>query len=265
MTSEAKSVWNGGYLSDAEQLEHGLIDKNDEKNIYGVFTEAGKNKFFGFFDMQIDDAVSLLKQMGPDAVTFLERHRAFKDDSDELKDPPEKDACANGGGVVWAFKQIFGFVGIHSNNIWDNGLYGEIWRILSQKIKVSNKKLIKEAITRVSHAILDVYMERDYVEDDDVQGVEKYNSETLTKHIAEKLYSTLYLKSLITLLISKVKKRTGKLIKRTRKRRKDRKRQRQEKWQEDQRRLKHKTEEELTGGAGSSGKSKDLKEFKLRF
>lgn len=195
-----------------------------------------------FLDEQIDDAISLLKQKGPDVIAFIENtHTTPKDVA------PEKDACANGGGVIWAFKQVFGRLGLTYGNIMRNSyIYGRMWKYSKNlkwlknrglyPIKTSIDEVYELAITLLSEVIVvEVYLERDYIDYHNI--FEEATGKTRFEHVEEKLRSTLYLKSLITLLASTVKKLVDKV---TRRALEDRKREREEERQE--RRLKRKVD-----------------------
>jgi hypothetical protein len=185
-------------------------------DMYEVDTELA------FLDEQIDDTISLLKQKGPDVIAFIENtHTTPKDVA------PEKDACANGGGVIWAFKQVFGRLGLTYGNIMRNSYtYGREWKYEVYELAIT---LLSEVI------VVEVYLERDYIDYHNI--FEEATGKTRFEHVEEKLRSTLYLKSLITLLASTAKKLVDKA---TRRALEDRKREREEERQE--RRLKRKVD-----------------------
>ena len=236
-------------MSDGESYKEWL-----ERDIwYEVDTELA------FFDEQIDDAVSLLKQKGPDVIAFIENtHTTPKDVA------PEKDACANGGGVIWAFKRIFGRLGLTYDNIRrkHNGIYGALISTRPYYLKkprwyyrwiedlgwypkkTSIAEIYELAITILSELITEVYEDRGYIDGGTVEVMKELEyldaGKSLHKHVEEKLRSTLYLKSLITLLASKVKKLVDKATRRALEYSRNLKREREEEKQE--RRLKRKVD-----------------------
>jgi hypothetical protein len=208
-------------------------------------------RYPGLLNEQIDDAVRLLKQEGPGVIAFIEK-------TNPGNVAPEKDACANGGGVIWAFKRNFGRLGLTYDNIGRNSyIYGALISTSRYQRPSRNHQWIEDlgwypkktsieeiyelAITILSELITEVYEDRGYIDGGTVEVMKELDyldaGKSLHKHVEEKLRSTLYLKSLITLLASTVKKLVDKA---TRRALEDRKRERDQERQE--RRLKRKVD-----------------------
>lgn len=214
-------------------------------------------RYPAFLNEQIDDAVRLLKQEGPGVIAFIEK-------TNPGNVAPEKDACANGGGVIWAFKRIFGRLGLTYDNIRrkHNGIYGALISTRPYYLekprwyyrwiedlgwypkKTSIEEIYELAITILSELITEVYEDRGYIDGGTVEVMKELDyldaGKSLHKHVEEKLRSTLYLKSLITLLASKVKKLVDKATRRALEYSRNLKREREEQRQE--RRLKRKVD-----------------------
>jgi hypothetical protein len=214
-------------------------------------------RYPGLLNEQIDDAVRLLKQEGPGVIAFIEK-------TNPGGVAPEKDACANGGGVIWAFKRIFGRLGLTYDNIRRKhiGIYGALISTSTYHLakprwyyrwiedlgwypkKTSIEEIYELAITILSELITEVYEDRGYIDGSTVEVMKQLDEldagKSLHKHVEEKLRSTLYLKSLITVLASKVKKLVDKATRRALEYSRNLKREREEERQE--RRLKRKVD-----------------------